>query len=133
MAEGQASLIRKSGNLVYKKNDIEDIEFEDFINPWSFCNVFMSEEIKLVNWLMNRNLLAEPMKCANCEQDCRLGNRSKNLDGVTWRCLANRSHETSVQKFSFFLNRTLGCQIVFSSLDVFYRSNLSRNVPLMPA
>ena len=128
MAEAQASSIRKSENFVYKKDDIKEIKFEDFINPWSFPNVLMSEDMKLVKWLMNRNLLAEHMKCANCEQDYRLGERGKNLDGVTWRCVANRSHETYVRKFSFFSKSHLRLPDCFQFTLCFFTGAISQEM-----
>ena len=41
----------KTGNFTYMKKDIDDINFEDFTNPWTFAALFMSEDLKLVKWL----------------------------------------------------------------------------------
>ena len=81
MATGNETL-KKRGNYTYRgymKKDIKNVNFEDFTNPWTFAALFMSEDMKLVKWLMDRNILASSMKCVCCGLNCKLSKEQKNL------------------------------------------------------
>ena len=73
----------------------------------------MSEDMKLVKWLMERNIFASSMKCVCCGLNCKLGKRAKKIDGLTWRCEGNKNHETSVRRYSFLEKSHLRIQDLF--------------------
>ena len=105
MATGNKTL-KKCGNYTYRgymKKDIKNVNFEDFTNSWTFAALFMSEDMKLVKWLMDRNILASSMKFVCCGLNCKLRKRTKKL-GLTWRCQGNKKHEIYVRRYSFLEN-----------------------------
>ena len=112
MATGNKKL-KKCGNYTYMKSDIKNVNFEDFTNPWTFAALFMSKDMKLVKWLMERNIFASSMKCVCCGLNCKLGKRAKKIDGSTWRCEGNKNHETSVRRYSFLVKSHLRIQDLF--------------------
>ena len=45
---------------------VNDIEFQDFVNPWTFNHLFVSSNDEIFNWLRNWGLLAERITCIKC-------------------------------------------------------------------
>ena len=80
---------------------------------YSHIKLFMSEDLKLVKWLMDRYVLASLMKCVSCGLNCKLRKRALKLDGVTWRCQSNKNHKTYVRRYSSLEKSHLSIQDLF--------------------
>jgi len=93
--------LRGCGSFQQRINEVNEIEFRDFVTPWNFFAVFPSEDSVVIKWLQECGLLVSCMYCTRCDNhDMRLQKRSSSVDGVSWRC--NHGHEISIRQNSFF-------------------------------
>ena len=76
--------------------------FADFVNPWNFYSVFFQDKTTVHQWMFDRGLLRDNVRCHHCDVSCSLQKREKRTDGYVWRCTRNRNHEIGMRKFSFF-------------------------------
>ena len=51
------------GSYCQMKTNIDEVTIKDFQNPWTFYNLFSSENAVLFQWLRNHGLLAEIIMC----------------------------------------------------------------------
>ena len=94
--------IGKVGNFRARLEDLELATIQNLHNPWTFHNLFLKENIVVIKWLQNQNLLASTLICPTCKKCCYLSKRKKAIDGYSWRCTSNRNHEYGIRKHSFF-------------------------------
>ena len=78
-----------------------EIEFEDFVNPWTFHNLFVSSDDEVFSWLRRQGLLASELTCNKCGTAAKLRRRERASDGYTFRCKGSK-HEYGMRKKSFF-------------------------------
>ena len=128
-----ASEKAKVGNFRNVRNDIYDIDFIDFKNPWNFYGLFIKSEPKeLLKWFMDRGLIRKDVLCDICGLKCNLSKRDRLTDGFTWRCPKHRNFETGLRKYSFFegSNFTLHdiMQIIYSFLGHETMLQMSKDV-----
>ena len=81
--------------------NLDDIAFKDFQNPWTFHNLFNSDDDEVFQWLRTNGLLAKEVMCRNCNTMASLKRRSRIPDGYSFRCPGSK-HEFSMRKNSFF-------------------------------
>ena len=105
-----------------RKTSIEDIEFVDFINPYTFASLCLSSQTELVKWLQNRGLIAKSLDCHKCGSKCTLSVRNKLSEGFSLRCAFNKNHEYSIKRNSFFSHS----QVLLRDLLVFIRTYLNK-------
>ena len=86
-----------------KKKELNDINFEDFSNPWNFYSIFLcNETIDWIKWLMNKKLLKDEYFCVKCGNvACKLGLKRDSKDRYVWRC-PSRNHKYGIRENSFF-------------------------------
>ncbi len=87
-----------------KRRQSEDLSlttFQDLENPWNFHGLFLQNTPLIIIWLRKNGLLLKTFRCPKCDKDCHSCLRSRNIDGLTFRCPVLR-HEYSIRKFSFF-------------------------------
>ncbi len=94
---------------------LENCTFEQLENPWTFHSLFLQNSYTIVQWLQRNGLTVQEFTCPKCNVPCNLCMRSKNTDGVAFRC-RNRKHEYSVR-------------ISFSSSTVSWTKTPSMAVP----
>ena len=86
--EGSFDLMIKNAN---------EIEFEDFVNPWTFHNLFVSSDDEVFSWLRRQGLLASELTCNKCETAAKLRRRERASDGYTFRCKGSK-HEYGMRR-----------------------------------
>lgn len=94
---------RGCGSYQKRINEVNDIDFRDFVTPWNFFAVFLSDDRVVIKWLQEHGLLLNNMYCIRCNNadlPMRLQTRKSCIDGVTWRCVYG--HELSIRRNSFF-------------------------------
>ena len=79
--------------------DVNKIEFKDFVNPWNFHSLFVSNDETVFAWLRKNGLLANELKC-HCGKTAKLNRRQRLKDKYSFRCRGG--HELSMRKNSFF-------------------------------
>lgn len=100
---------KKPGNFLEKKKQASTISLNDLENPSTFFGLFGDSDILVViKWLQTHKLLVEDMTCSKCDVPCKLYKRKSVIDGYQFRCTANKNHEISVRRFSFFENSKIG-------------------------
>jgi len=78
---------RGCGSFQQRIQDVNNIEFRDFVTPWNFFAVFLSDDSVVIKWLQEHGLLLGRKYCTRCDnQDMRLQTHKSSIDGVTWRC-----------------------------------------------
>lgn len=85
-------------------------KIKDLWNPWTFYRVFDRRQSKVHKWLRREGLLANEMVCMKCEAVMHLNKRTRDQEGLAWRCQRNRGHEKSVRAYSFFSQSHLAIQ-----------------------
>lgn len=86
------------------------LQIEDLVNPFNFFTLLMSPPGNFYQWMADNGLLASKLTCHQCKSECKIYPRPRNCDGFSWRCLANKNHEFSIRKFSFFFRSHLYIQ-----------------------
>lgn len=81
--------------------NVNEIEFEDFVNPWTFHHLFTSDTNEVFSWLRRQGLLASEITCSKCGTQATLKQRERSSDGYTFRCRGSK-HEYGMRKYSFF-------------------------------
>ena len=87
------------GNFNLKIEKVNELEFKDFVNPWSFHALFISCDEVVYAWLREKGFLASTLTC-HCGKEAKLNRRNRLKDGFTFRCRGD--HEFSMRKNSFF-------------------------------
>ena len=87
------------GSFNLMKANVQDIEFCDFKNPWTFNYLFTRDDNVLFHWLRNHGLLAEIVVCSN-RLSANLQYREKAAYNRVFRC--RKGHKITKLKNSFF-------------------------------
>ena len=90
----------KHGEGIYNLmiREVYEIEFSNFVNPWTFHNLFTSSNEQIFPWLINKELLAEQITCEKCGTLACLKKRERNPDGYSFRCKGSK-REYGMRKF----------------------------------
>ena len=113
------------GNYAKQIQNIEDITFADFSNPWNFFKVISQDDEGFYRWLVKEGFLAENILCDKCEGYTVMivnNRKGKKPFAKSFRCTKNRSHERSITVYSFFESVKINPRDVF----VFLRSYLKK-------
>ena len=75
----------RKGAFGQKENNVLNIKFADFINPWNFYNLFLKDDSVVTEWLTKNGLLPNNIVCEKCGSDCTITNKPSKPDGKVWR------------------------------------------------
>ena len=92
----------KSRGNISKRLSPNNVTFADFVNPWNFYSEFFQDKPTVHQWMFDRGLLRDNVRCHHCDVSSTLQQPDKGTDGYVWRCTKNRLHDTGMRKFSFF-------------------------------
>ena len=85
---------RISGKEVLK------LPLSELENPYNLYALLNVPWEAFREYLKRQGLLPTRMKCQKCNKTAYLSKRSRNLEGMGWKCKDN--HETTMRRFSFF-------------------------------
>ena len=69
--------VHGEGNFQLKIQEANEIEFRDFVNPWTFHHLFIGSDETVYSWLRNNGLLANEVTCRTCGTPAKLKKRQK--------------------------------------------------------
>ena len=115
------------GGFRKRKQNVEEITIDDFVNPWNFFHVFNQSDEVVMNWCIKNGLIASELECPTCGGQMKLARRGSKATGFSFRCNTNKTHEVASRKFSFFENSKLTIQDIM----VFVKSYLEGHTLFM--
>ena len=60
--------LRGCGSYQKRINEVNDIDFRDFVTPWNFFAVFLIDDRVVIKWLQEHGLLLNNMYCIRCNK-----------------------------------------------------------------
>ena len=77
----QAMEIEKQRGNFSKRLSLNNVTFADLVNPWNFYSVFFQDKTTVHQWMFDRGLLRDNVRCHHCDVSCSL--QKREIGGYT--------------------------------------------------